>query len=35
MAKTLTLNGSEHILILAKRHIARGEEITYNYQFEK
>ncbi|KAH9602392.1 hypothetical protein KSS87_016840 [Heliosperma pusillum] len=31
--KTVTVDGQKRIFIYAKRHIASGEEITYNYKF--
>lgn len=30
--KIVTLNGDKHIIISAKRDIARGEELTYDYK---
>ena len=30
-AQTATINGKSHILIFAKKNIAEGEELTYNY----
>lgn len=31
--KVITVDGQKKIFIYAKRHIAAGEEITYNYKF--
>lgn len=31
--KVITVEGQKKIFIYAKRHIAAGEEITYNYKF--
>jgi len=33
-AKIITVDSQQHIIILAKRHIAAGEELTYNYNFD-
>lgn len=31
--KVISVEGEKKIFIYAKRHIAAGEEITYNYKF--
>src|SRR5687767_433357 len=34
-SKTIQIRGSQHIVILALRRIFAGEELTYDYKFEK
>ena len=30
--KIVTIDGEKHIIIHSKRHIQKGEELTYNYK---
>ncbi|CAA0373926.1 Histone-lysine N-methyltransferase ATX1 [Arabidopsis thaliana] len=32
-SRVITVNGDEHIIIFAKRHIPKWEELTYDYRF--
>jgi len=34
-AKTIRILGSDHIIIFALRNIFKGEELTYDYKFER